>query len=380
MKLEIYWTKGKQNKDILSQRFYKELEQEIEFFEKYRFIDQVNILNRIKINIANYDNVASYKTTQLSTEVSRWNNLMKFAYATAQRTRKIKEYIATDVIRFRDPLYVYMTNQNKVVLSDVEMIIYCDLVLEDKFSHEKIKEYKNLIDTNYKNLSDFVEESRNVLETNQAQFDRKVVETEEEYEKKIQNLIINKNEEIQSLKDEIVNTMEEQKKEMERLESNYYEKLKFDEPSKFWEEKSNEYRKEKKLWILGAIAAIILLLISIFFISAVLFDLQYNSKTLNIVFTGFGQNVTLGNVVIVASIESIIIYVLRVCLKYYDYNIKLQEFYKSKSMLSSFYVTIKDDISVDNEIIRHIYRELFTMREIKGEEIPSSGLSGFSIK
>lgn len=172
----------------------------------------------------------------------------------------------------------------------------------------------------------------------------------------------------------MLNLEDQYKRNMLNLEYQYQRKLQFDKPSEFWNAKSTDYKTTSNKWLIASGFVTLILLIVTIFISTMIFDITWDTNLITIEMIGFSKDLTFGNILLITAIESIIIYILKTCIKYYDYNLKLYEFYKSKAMLSSFYVTIKDD-DLSEPIKEKIYTQLFASSNIDFDKVEDTVLS-----
>lgn len=372
MATEIYWIQGKKNKEILKKTFYEELENEIEFWNKFQFGNQANILNGLKMNIDKYIETEQQQyLNNIMNNVNNWNSFMNLMYSTPYSVKISKEYIEKRLITNNSNVYRKLVQpQGNYILNNDDIIIYFEIVLNEKFQSSNIKTYQKLINEQYQKLEDLKEDVTGDIES----LTKNIKEDVTKFQKEYRDIVAKNQGDIEAQYNEYDKLLKEHDDGVKILENKYQEKLKIDGPVKFWEEKSKDYKKSSNKWLISTFVVIGILLVSVIFLSCLIFDISYVSEAITITFKGLGKNITVGNVIIIAAIESIIIYAMKVCLKYYDYNLKLYEFYKSKAMLASFIVEIKDEDGIDNELIKDVYKEIFKMREINGEEVPSSGL------
>ncbi|MFV0392960.1 MAG: DUF6161 domain-containing protein [Coprobacillaceae bacterium] len=410
---KIYWKNGFEEIDIHSKAFVNELEEEKRYFSDRGFekiVKEFNDLEEFIYNVENIDNYfvdnekininyirnknikekyakrdklvhnnfnkkKYYETLDKSmnnkeyrdvlniigkqtSSLSMWNDTMSLIYSSAESICMLKELIDRDLIKPSSRIVDRLLGEKDVFLNDEEQYLFFQFLIPkyDYLNFEKDEVFASYARKEFDNQISKIKQ----VQHNQARTTRKIAELAVSSEETNKKLIMDAENRI------------------EELETSYQEKLKFDAPAKYWKEKSNEYVVFSRKWLAATITTGILLLISIIVIACSLFNVSLEAGELNILFTGIDKTITINSIVIFALLESVVIYMLRTCLKYYDYYIKLSEFYKSKSMLSSFYVTIKSDDDIDDEIKRNIYKELFSIRDINGDPVPAMEMIGIT--
>ncbi len=373
---EFFWKGVYKSRNIFTEKFDNELEEEINFFDIHNLPEIKNMLSTFKYNKQQYaKNKKLYKDNRMPDQYV--NNLkqsistVNWIFSECKSVTKyntVKKAISDRIILsnslLRKKILPLNNRERAVALSDdVQIGFYYNFKLKDYIEPDMISNYKKSID-------------KSLIQNQKNNYD--LQDSHDRFSKKISDNI-NDNSEILKSNIEFSTSVLDQIclsyiNEMLSLEHKYHKKLQFDKPSKFWEEKSSEYKKTSKKWLVASGIVTVILLIITIFISTLIFDITWDSNLITIKMIGFSKDLTFGNVLLITAIESIIIYILKTCIKYYDYNLKLYEFYKSKAMLSSFYVTIKDDPLSEN-IKEKIYTQLFASSNVDFDKVEDVVLS-----
>lgn len=371
-KFEFYWRGEFKNRDIYTKKFDKELDGELEFFQEKGLSELCQILNTFKEWKLSYENSNNnnYNNNYLP-NLKKAINTVSLIYSEANSITKYKilqEAIIDGLITSNSPLRKKLlpcnsTEKNTPLVDDVHIGFYYNFKLKDYIEPDMLSNYKKEIDSA-------------LIQTQENNHNLKVLE--EDFSQKALDNIQNSAEELKSKIDFFKNVLDNISSEyasvMLNLEDQYQRKLQFDKPSEFWNNKSNDYKIVSKKWLISSAIVTIILIVVTIFISALIFDINWDGNLIVIEMIGFSKNLTFGNILLITAIESIIIYILKTCIKYYDYNLKLYEFYKSKAMLSSFYVTIKDDDLTD-DIKEKIYTQLFASSNVDFDKVEDTVLS-----
>lgn len=158
----------------------------------------------------------------------------------------------------------------------------------------------------------------------------------------------NKEDELRMLK----SNFDKRTQELEKL---YSEKLKLDEPCKYWENKSKEFKKKLNCSFGITILLIVVILSGSYFLITTLYDVAKNIKSMNDVFPiSF----------IVLAVISFMLYLLRTCIKIMMSNKHLETEYQQKSMFTYFYLSLLKNDETSKEITTAeknlIYSNLFS--------------------
>lgn len=378
-KFDFFWRGEYKSRNIYTKKFATELESELSFFSDNGITELVSALNNFKNRKNQYETSNNSSYLQY---LKQTINVVSWIYSESESITKynticnaITDGIITTNSALRKRLLpLNQSDKATALVDDVHIGFYYNFKLKEYIEPEMLSNYKEEIDKslilNQKNNQD--------LKDSHELFTEKIKTNIQESSEFIKDNIDFSTSVLDKVCESYVNVMlnleDQYKRNMLNLEDQYQRKLQFDKPSEFWNTKSTDYKITSNKWLIASGLVTLILLIVTVFISTMIFDITWDTNLITIEMIGFSKDLTFGNILLITAIESIIIYILKTCIKYYDYNLKLYEFYKSKAMLSSFYVTIKDD-DLSEPIKEKIYTQLFASSNIDFDKVEDTVLS-----
>lgn len=234
----------------------------------------------------------------------------------------------------------------------VALFLYISLEIKSFTNIKKAKlfEFEDEI-TKYKQEVSIILDEIDNTKINLGQFNELYQKELDDWKTEKEKWYSQKESELQMLK----HTYEQRAEELEKL---YSEKLKLDEPSKYWETNSIEYHKKFKKYLGCTVAIAIGILVLSYKLISKLYLVAENTKNLQKVFPISFVTIAL---------ISFMIYLLRTCIKLMLSSKHLETEYKQKSMFTYFYLSLLGDEKTSNSITESeknlIYSNLFSSPE-----------------
>lgn len=149
----------------------------------------------------------------------------------------------------------------------------------------------------------------------------------------------------------------EHSNKLSSIEKTYEAKLKIEEPAKFMLEQSEKYKKSFYLWSIAIVILSILLLILLAIIISP--QVSFNDKLITI--SVLSKDMPIYSSIILLSMISLIVYILRIFIKMAISSKHLMEEYKQKYSLTYFYLSLVNNDSIKDEKSQNIIlTSLFT--------------------
>lgn len=326
------------------------------FINHCKSLNDDEIENYIERNL--FDNIIktsyNYRTSVKFIFPTSLNNNLERSVSTIIQVYKDLGYISLlDYIELlKSPSYFssYLSSSEKQVVA-----MHYMLYKTDHHSHTRFKRNKtsaNLytqMETNINNsIKEVVNEKNKFIDFMNDEKEQ-IVSWHNESDKKYQTFMNDSNTNFD-------NFMENCVEKLDDLEKTYSEKLKVEKPAKFMLEKSEEYERKTKFWILLDVigAGVLIALLGIILNP----DIQLNKKVISI--NLFNGDLPIYSSIIILAMICLIIYVLRIMIKITMSSKHLSEEYKQKYILAYFYLSLINDGKIEEKVGQTILTLLFS--------------------
>lgn len=306
----------------------------------------------IEKNIRNYilGNNYSHDTSIKSIFISSLNNTLE---KSESALKMIYKELGYDNLLYYIELLNYPNNLTSYLNDSQKQQVAMHYILFKTGHHSSTNLTRNMSSKNlYNTMKENIDSAINDITKEKDDF----ITFMNDEKNKVSNWFeeVNKNQDEKNSNYEIF--MSDCNERINNLENMYSKKLKVEKPAEFMKQKSDEYLKSSKKWVLASIGLVILLLI----ILGLIINPKINIGKKVIEISLFNTQITIYQSIILLAMVCLIIYVLRVFIKLTISSKHLSEEYKQKYILTYFYLSLISEGKLNNELGDSIISKLFT--------------------
>lgn len=255
----------------------------------------------------------------------------------------------------------------KVGLSNYSVNFYCNNndTLEGFYTALVFK--KSFVDVYKFNEQDVLELGKSISDANAfySELNSRYTNSFIEHETAIQSLKNQTEEHIAKMNSDSTSFFEDCTKRRNELEVLYNEKLKLEEPAKYWQEMENDYKEKARFWVIMSSVVAIITMVGLVIVLALLPNLFSEDSHWMDVFK---------NSAIITIFLSIAIYILRLFVKLATSSFHLARDAKERNKLAYFYLALNAKGAVDEKERSIILNALFSRADtglLKGDSAPT---------
>lgn len=349
-----------------AEQYYDYLSAEIDFWienDPEKKLEPIVRYSRFQSARKYFDNALSYVSSPNSME----SNLFQSISNMSGGALSFKTNLAQELLKYKDKTKSFFDGFKAGMLND--NVSFSVSVTPDSLrGFYYAMAYRNILDK----YSAFAEESISEFKTKAEEATRNYSSLNENYtrsfleqEKRLDSLTEQTNSHLIELDEKSVRQFEEANSRLDDMEKLYREKLRLEEPARYWETLDTDYKKKGTKWLIisGILAlAIVAGLITILLLAPEVFSDENH----------WFDN--LKNSAIITVVASVAIYMLRLTVKMGTSSYHLSRDAKERNNLSYFYLALIEKGAVSDKERALILNALFSRSDtglLKGDAAPS---------